>query len=146
MVAFHKGLSEESIYLRFFEHITLDTRTLHERLARVCANTAESFAIVAERHETAAHPAEILGVGRLTTTAKSTAADFALLVSDEAHQTNLPRELLLRLIELARGFGFRNLTGELLVADYDGVSLCRDLGFTLHTIPEDGIVLVNFPL
>ena len=146
MVAFHEGLSEESIYLRFFEHITLDTRTLHERLAKVCANTAESFAIVAERHETASHPTEVLAVGRLTTTSDPKAAAFALLVSDEAHETILPHELLLRLIEIARAFRFREITGELLVADYDELDLCRKLGFTLHTVPEDGLVKVSLAL
>lgn len=146
MVEFHEGLSEESIYLRFFEHITLDTRTLHERLAKVCANTAESFAIVAERHETASHPTEILAVGRLTTTSDPKAAAFALLVSDEAHETILPHELLLRLIEIARAFRFREMTGELLVADYDELDLCRKLGFTLHTVPEDGLVKVSLAL
>jgi acetyltransferase len=129
MVEFHEGLSEESVYLRFFEHITLDARTLHARLVKVCANTADSFGIVAERHATAAHPTEILAVGRLTTTSDPEAAD-----------------LLRRLIEVAKAFRFQRLTGELLVADSDGLKMCRDLGFTLHTIPEDGLVRVTYTL
>jgi acetyltransferase len=146
MVEFHEGLSEESVYLRFFEHITLDARTLHARLVKVCANTADSFGIVAERHATAAHPTEILAVGRLTTTSDPEAADFALLVSDEAQNSNLSLDLLRRLIEVAKAFRFQRLTGELLVADSDGLKMCRDLGFTLHTIPEDGLVRVTYTL
>lgn len=146
MIRFHETLSEESIYLRYFEHISLDTRTLHERLRRVCANTAESFAIVAEKRGTVREPAEILAVGRLTITETPDVAAFAILVSDAAQGTELPREMLKRLITLARAYGFSTLTGELLVADYDTLDLCKNFGFELHTVPEDGIVRVSYPL
>jgi len=146
MVTFHQGLSEESVYLRYFEHISLDTRTLHERLARVCANTADSFAIVAERHGSASHSTQILGVGRLTTTDEPDTASFATLIADEAINTNLPQEMVARLITIARAYRFRHLTGELLVADSEGLAVCRRLNFNLHTVAEDGIVRVSLRL
>lgn len=146
MVDFHESLSEESIYLRYFEHISLDTRTLHERLARVCANTADSFAIVAETSAGGRHPAQILAVGRLTITATPGKASFAMLIADRAKDTDLPEELLRRLLAFARAYRFRTLGGELLVADHDTLNLCRNLGFKLHTVPEDGIVRVNCAL
>jgi len=143
MVEFHQSLSEENIYERYFEHISLDARTLHERLARVCANTADSFAIVAESIK---NGGEILAVGRLTTTAVVNKASFALLVADRAKDTTLARELLMRLIVVARAYRFQTLGGEFLVADHDALNLCRDLGFRLHTVPEDGIVRVTYSL
>ena len=146
MIRFHEALSEESIYLRYFEHISLDTRTLHERLARVCTNTADSYAIVAERHETKEHSAEILAVCRLTTTDQPTTASFAMLMGDALQETDLPRDLLKRLIEIARTYGFQTLTGEVLVADHDTLTLCRSFGFNLQTVPEDGIVHVSYTL
>jgi acetyltransferase len=146
MIRFHENLSEESIFLRYFEHISLDTRTLHERLNRVCTNTPDSYAIVAERHETAHHAAEILAVGRLTTTDEPTAAGFAMLMSDKAQDTELPRHLLNELIQIARLHGFQTVTGELLVADHGTLNLCRKVGFSLRTIPEDGLVRVNYTL
>jgi len=146
MIGFHKGLSEESIYLRYFEHISLDTRTLHERLAVVCTNTTKSFAIVAERHPTCHHSGGILGVGRLTTTDMPYVASFAILISDECQKTELPRELLKHLVGIARAHDFAYLEGELLVADHDTLNLCRDLGFTLQTVPEEGIVRVRYSL
>lgn len=142
MVAFHEGLSEESIFLRYFEHISLDTRTLHERLARVCANTADSYAIVAETRATSHHPAKILAVGRLTTTETPHRAGFALLIDDGAKDTTLPLELLKRLMEIAKAFHFTTLSGELLVGDHDTMNLCRDLKFTVRSVPEDGLVRV----
>lgn len=146
MIQFHEGLSEESIYLRYFEHISLDTRTLHERLARVCANSQDSFAIVAERRGMNPHRHEILAVGRLTTTETPGVASFAMLMGDEVQETEIPRDLFKRLIVIARAYGFHTLSGELLVADHDTLNLCRNFGFTLHTVPEDGIVQVSCPL
>lgn len=146
MIRFHESLSEESIYLRYFEHISLDTRTLHERLARICNNTPESYAIVAERAATNDLAAEIVAVGRLTTTDKPTTASFAILVEDKVQETELPRDLLKRLIEIARIHGFQVLDGELLVADHDMLTICRSFGFSLLTLPEDGIVRVSYTL
>lgn len=144
MVRFHEGLSEESVYLRYFEHISLDTRTLHERLARVCANTPDSFALVAEGR-TGHEPLEILAVGRLTTTEIPRVASFALLMSDTAGK-GLTREMLHRLIVIARAYGFHTLSGELLTGDHDTVNLCRTFGFTMYTANEEGVVHVNYPL
>ena len=140
MVKLHESLSEEAVYLRFFEHISLDTRTLHERLARVCRNTAESYAIVAELHSPK-HPTEpIVAIGRLTTTAEPGVAAFALLCTDEAQESCLPGNLLSRLIDTARAFGFHTLTGDQLVADHETINLCRGFDFNLRTIPGEGIV------
>jgi acetyltransferase len=146
MIRFHESLSEEGIYLRYFEHISLDTRTLHERLARVCSNSADSYAIVAVRHETSHHPEEILAVSRLTTTEKPESASFALLMSDQAMTTELPEHMLTRLIEIARAQGFKAVEGELLVCDHDTLTLCRKLGFNTRTILEEGFVRVNLAI
>src|SRR5271163_2640195 len=60
MIRFHENLSEESIYLRYFEYLGLDRRTSHERLIRICTNTPESYAIVVERPANPRGPAAIL--------------------------------------------------------------------------------------
>ncbi len=36
MVRFHEGLSDQSVYQRYFHMMTLAHRTAHERLVRVC--------------------------------------------------------------------------------------------------------------
>jgi acetyltransferase len=146
MTRFHETLSEETIYLRYFEHISLDTRTLHERLTKVCTNTPDSYAIVAERQETSTYPSEIVAVGRLTTTEMPATASFAMLMGDSLLDGELPLALLKRLIEIARAHGFQILTGELLVADHDTLTICRSFGFELQTIPEDGLVRVSYIL
>jgi acetyltransferase len=146
MIAFHETLSEESVYLRYFEHISLDTRTLHERLARVCANTPDSYAIVAETFVNGDQPPKIIAVGRLTTTNTPGKSSFALLITDNANDTGLPNELMRHLLAVARAYRFHAVVGELLVADHDSLNLCRSFGFKLHTVPEDGIVRVHCSL
>jgi acetyltransferase len=146
MIRFHEGISEESIYMRYFEYLGLDRRTSHERLVRICTNTPDSYAIVVERPAALHHPAAILAVGRLTTTSEPYTATFDTLMIDNEKTHKLAKLLLNRLIKLARTFGFRLLTGELLVVDHDALSLCRTLGFTLQTLPEDGLVRVTLDL
>lgn len=140
MTRFHKHLSEESVYLRYFEYLGLDRRTSHERLIRVSTNTPESYALVVERPAVSRHPAAILAVGRLTKTPEHDVTSFDILMSDEEKASQLGKVLLTRLIRLARAFGFRVLIAELLVADHAALNLCRALGFTLHTFPHDGLV------
>jgi acetyltransferase len=146
MVQFHQNISDESIYMRYFEYLGLDRRTAHERLVRICTNAPESYAIVVERPAALRRPAAILAVGRLTKTPQPLVATFDTLLTDDAQATKLPKVLLTRLIKIAHAFGFQALTAELLVADHDAQNLCRDLGFTLHTLPEDAMVRVTLPL
>jgi acetyltransferase len=146
MIAFHKSISEESIYMRYFEFLGLDQRTAHDRLRKICTNTSESYAIVVESIATAAHDAAILAVGRLTTIEKPVVVSFDTLIVNEKKTGELAKPLLRRLVKLAKDFGFQTLTGELLVADHDALNVCRALGFTLHTVPEDGLVKVSLEL
>jgi acetyltransferase len=146
MIGFNKSISDESIYMRYFEYLGLDLRTAHDRLRKICTNTSESYAVVLESIANAAHDAAILGVGRLTTTSKPFAVTFDTLITQEKKAGELTKLLLCRLINLAKEFNFRTLTGDLLVADHDTLNICRTLGFTLHTVPENGLVEVTLEL
>jgi acetyltransferase len=150
MVRFHERISEESVYMRYFEYLGVDRRTTHERLVHVCNNTPSSFALVAELLPRGKEASEILAVGRLTKTVEPRAASFDTLVVDEnfdeAHQRTLRQVLLSRLITLAEAFGFDVLIGEMLTADHDTMDLCRKLGFSLKSLPQDGLVRVSIDL
>jgi acetyltransferase len=146
MIRFHEHISEESIYIRYFEYLGLDRRTSHERLVRICTNTPESYAIVMERPAASHRPAAIVAVGRLTKTSEPYVATFDTLMTDQEHTRQLAKLLLNRLIKLAHAFGFHVLSGELLVADHDTLNLCRALGFTLQSLPENGLVRVTLDL
>jgi len=146
MIAFHKRLSKESIYMRYFEFLGLDERTSHDRLVRICKNTGESYAIVMEAAATPHRLESILAVGRITTTDKPYVATFDTLIVTEKNELHLAKVLIKQLVKLARAFGFLTLTTELLVADHDTLNLCRGLGFSSHSLLEDGLVRVTHEL
>jgi acetyltransferase len=146
MVGFHSSISEESVYMRYFEYLGLDQRTAHDRLVRICKNNAESYAVVMESPETISHMPAILAVGRLTKTAEPYVVSFDTLITNEKTASSLAKALLTRLAKLAQAFGFKKLTSELLVADHDTVKLCRALGFSVQSLPEGGLVRVTLDL
>jgi acetyltransferase len=146
MVRFHQRTPEESIYMRYFEYLGLDRRTSHERLVRICKNSAESYALVVERPAFRSRMAAILAVGRLTKTSEPLVATFDTLIAEETETSKLAKVLITRLIKWAHAFGFEILTSELLLADHDTLTLCRTLGFTLQSLPEGGMVRVTLGL
>jgi hypothetical protein len=145
MIAFHGNISEEGIYMRYFEYLGLDRRTSHERLVRICTNTPDSFAMIVEKIGKGQGRGTIMGVGRLTKMSAPYVAAFDTLVVDEAYP-KLSNVLLKRLVSLAKAFRFHTLEGELLVADHDATNLCRDLGFSVRTMPQDHLVHVTLDL
>jgi acetyltransferase len=147
MVRFHQRLVQESIYMRYFEYLGLDQRTAHERLVRICKNSPDSHGIVVvELAVSKRYPAAILAVGRLTATSEPAVVTFDTLIAEQESAPHVGKVLLKQLVKLAQAFGFRILTGELLVADHDSVNLCRALGFSQETLPQDGLVRVTLDL
>lgn len=141
MVEFHRALSEESVYSRYFEHMTLEARVKHHRLVRICTNSHDSFALVAECSGLAPSSRAILGVGRLSRTEDPPMADFAILVHDQAQGRGIGSALIKHLMTLARANGFKQLTGEVLVANHEMLYVCRQFGFKVQQ-RQDGLVQV----
>ena len=146
MVEFHRGISPKSICLRYFGYLGFDRRTSHERLVRVCTNTAEVYSVVIEQPAHARRSVKILAVGRLIKTPEPYVAMFDILIGDEAHIPKLAKILLGRLISLGRAFRFQILAGKVLGIDKDTINLCQSLDFTLQNLTKEGIVQVLLKL
>ena len=146
MVEFHRGISPKSICLRYFGYLGFDRRTSHERLVRVCTNTAEVYSVVIEQPAHARRSVKILAVGRLIKTPEPYVAMFDILIGDEAHIPKLAKILLGRLISLGRAFRFQILAGKVLGIDKDTINLCQSLDFTLQNLAKEGMVQVLFKL
>jgi len=82
MVQFHQALSEETIYQRYFEHMTVDAVS---GMTGSCASARMTTIPLrwwrSDRHQRSS--AAILAVGRLSKTDNPVKADFALLVNDK---------------------------------------------------------------
>jgi acetyltransferase len=78
MVRLHQALSESSVYFRFFGTLKLETRTAHERLARICLLDCDrQMALVAESTPLRTGSSEIVAVARLMRLPGTRDAEFA---------------------------------------------------------------------
>jgi acetyltransferase len=146
MVEFHRYISPKSICLRYFGYLGLDRRTSHERLVRVCTNTADIYSIVIEQPAHRRTGVKILAVGSLNTTPEPYVAMFNILIGDEAHLPKLATILLNRLIRLGRAFRFKILAGRLLDIDQAAINLCLRSDFTVQALTEERSVQVLLKL
>jgi acetyltransferase len=133
MVNFHKTLSEQSVYLRYFHMENLSARVAHDRLIRKCfIDYSQEMALVAERTvpETGQH--EILAVGRLSNMQGGQEAEVAVLVSDHYQRHGLGSELVRRLIQVARDEKLHEIVANILPENLGMRALANRFGFKIR--------------
>ncbi len=133
IVEFHKTLSEESVYLRYFNMMKLSRRIAHERLTRVCfIDYDREMTLVADyiNPDTGKH--EILGAGSLSKLHGVNEAEFAMLVSDAYQRQGLGTEILRRLIQVGRNEKLDRIKGETLPENAAMQRVCEKVGFQIE--------------
>lgn len=147
MVEFHKTLSEESVYFRYFHMIKLSQRITHERLTRICfIDYDREMALVAEYQNPETEKREILAVGRLSKLHGSNAAEFAMLVSDKFQDQGLGTELLRRLLEVGKNEKSCCIYADIL-ADNSGMQrVCEKLGFQITNTSDTTVLRAEIKL
>jgi acetyltransferase len=144
---FHKALSEQTVYLRYFHMVQLGQRVAHEPLSRLCfIDFDRETALVVEGRDPARGRRAILAVGRLSRMPTSGEAEFDLLVDDAYQRHGLGSELLRRLIEIGRAQGLRRITATMLRDNYGMRRTCQKLGFQLKYVPEDQAMVARLEL
>ncbi|NEQ71621.1 MAG: bifunctional acetate--CoA ligase family protein/GNAT family N-acetyltransferase [Okeania sp. SIO2C9] len=133
IVQFHKTLSEESVYFRYFNFLKLSRRIAHERLTRICfIDYYREMALVVDykNPETGNH--EILGAGRLSKSHGVNEAEFSMLVSDPYQRQGLGTELLLRLVQIGRDEQLEGIVATILAENIAMQRVCEKVGFQLQ--------------
>ena len=139
IVAFHRTLSEQSVYLRYFHLMTLNSRTTHERLTRICFTDYDrEMALVVDRRDPVDGSHSVLAVGRLSRVHGEAAAEFSMLVSDPWQHQGLGTRLLGLLLQIGRDEGLERVTAEILHENRAMQRVCSKLGFTLK--PQADVV------
>jgi acetyltransferase len=131
MVAFHHTLSDASVYLRYFQVQKLDSRIAHENLIRrCCVDYDREIALVTDNTnaQTGAH--EILAVGRLIRQLGREEAELGVLVTDHHQGSGLGRELVARLIQIARAEKIHTIVAHILTENAPMLALARHFHFT----------------
>jgi acetyltransferase len=144
MVRFHEGLSEQTVYFRYFRLIKLDQRISHDRLTRICfTDYSRELVLVAEKTN-AEGQSEILGVGRLTRVPRTTEAEFAVLITDRVQGQGLGCEILKRIVETAQREKITRMSGEILPENRAMQRICEKVGLNLKYDADAGVVSASF--
>lgn len=147
MVRFHEGLSDRSVYLRYFHMMTLARRTSHARLSGVCqVDFDREFVLVAEGRDQAGGAPIILGVARLQRTAGGGAAEFAVVVADRFQGIGVGGALMRQLLAAARGEGVVRLRADILAENGPMRRLCARAGIPVRPTPDPQVVEADLAL
>ncbi|WP_018290568.1 bifunctional acetate--CoA ligase family protein/GNAT family N-acetyltransferase [Verrucomicrobium sp. 3C] len=139
MIAFHRELSEETVFSRYFEHLKLEQRVAHGRLARICmADYNIETVLVAEVLPPHPEAARIVAVGRLEKLHGFSGAEFALLVSDRWQQKGIGRLLLERLTAIGGREGLGWIVGRIRPENERMKRICLGLGYRIRFHEEMG--------
>jgi len=131
MVEFHKGLSDGTVYRRYFQTQRLESRVAHERLIRKCfVDYDREMALVAEHLNEATGTHELWGVGRLVRQADDAEAELGVVVADRYQEMGLGTEIVRRLIEIAESEGIRRIQAEILSENAAMVKLAKHFHFS----------------
>jgi acetyltransferase len=147
LVQFHQGLSDRSVLFRYFHSMNLSQRIAHERLIRVCfSDYARDLALVTEARNSTNGERFILGIGRLSKLPGSNDGEFAIVVSDAWQKRGLGRQLLERLVDVARKEKLDRLFGTILSENTEMRHLAEKLGFKLSEDLMDSTILASMEL
>jgi acetyltransferase len=140
LIQFHKTLSEQSVYLRYFHLIKLSQRIAHERLTRICfVDYDREMVLVADYTDPKTGTSEILGVGRLSKRRGAKEAEFSMLVSDRFQGRGLGFELLKQLIQIGKNEGLTRITAEILADNSAMQRVCEKLGFRIQPSEDTSV-------
>jgi acetyltransferase len=133
IVNFHEGLSERSVYLRYFSPLKLQQRVAHTRLVRICFNDYDrEIALVAE-HKDGDGKSQVVGVARLSKLHSTNAGEFAVVVTDAWQRKGLGTELTKRLVQIAKNEKMARLVAYTLRENKDMQHMCKKVGFQVRT-------------
>lgn len=147
MVHFHEGLSDRSVFLRYFHMMALGQRTAHERLMRVCVvDFDREVVLVAEGRDEARGVPAILGVARLERAGEEEEAEFAVVVADRHQGTGVGGALMRQVIAVARQTRVSRLRADILSENGPMRRLCEREGIPVRPTSDPQVVVADLAL
>jgi len=124
---FVTNLSARSKYFRFMQTLQELTPLMLARLTQIDYDREMALiAVVKEEQQT-----RILGVVRYVRNPDRESCEFALTVADESQRQGIGRQLMQRLMNVARDRGIEVMEGEVLSNNSKMLQLCEKLGFRI---------------
>jgi len=133
---FHETLSERTVYMRYLQAMQLSQRIGHERLSKlVFIDYDREMALVATQRNPYFGTTEIMAIGRVSKIPATNRAEYAVIVSDKFQHQGIGKEMLRRLIEVAKDEKIGTLFGNVLNENTEMIKMVEKMGFRL--IPSD---------
>ncbi|MGD8955887.1 MAG: bifunctional acetate--CoA ligase family protein/GNAT family N-acetyltransferase [Chromatiaceae bacterium] len=138
---FVQNLSPESKYFRFMQSMEKLTPLMLARFTQIDYDREMALVAVINQHTS---DARILGVARYISNPDRQSCEFALTVADAWQRKGVGRQLMQRLMAVARDRGIEILQGEVLANNTKMLRLCEQLGFhVVHGEHDPDVVEVR---
>lgn len=138
---FVKNLSAESKYFRFMQSLDQLSPLMLARFTQI--DYDREMALVAVLHEGTAK-ARIIGVSRYVSNPDRQSCEFALTVADDWQKKGIGRQLMQRLMSVAKDRGIETMEGEVLSNNSKMLKLCERLGYRVaHDSSDPEVVQVR---
>lgn len=128
------NLSPESRYFRFMQSLDRLSPLMLARFTQIDYDREMALIAVVREHTP---EARFVGVARYVGNPDRHSCEFALTVTDEWQKRGVGRELMRRLMEVARDRGIEVMEGEVLANNVKMLRLCERLGFRIAHVPEE---------
>jgi RimJ/RimL family protein N-acetyltransferase len=138
---FHRRLSTQSVYMRFFHAVPVLTDELAAYYTQL--DGVDRYALVALDPT---QPDEIIGVVRYDREPGTDQAEYAIVVADRWQGRGLGLGLTRRVAITARHHGIRYLWAYVLPENRRMLDLFKQLGMTVQSRLDEGCVLVKIDL
>jgi acetyltransferase len=136
---FVDSLSPESKYFRFLNHMNKISPLLLARFTQIDYDREMALVAVQGEHTPQAN---IIGVARYISNPDRQSCEFALTVADAWQKKGLGRQLMLRLMSIARERGLQLMEGDVLAQNNKMLRLCAALDFHTRKNDEDPEVVI----
>ncbi len=126
VIAFHKELSKETVRARYFEEMSLEERTSHERMIRICHTDYDrEIPLLAEKE------GKMLGALRLAKTPLTTDADIKIIIHDSAQKKGIGSKLLESALKIAKHEQIHSIHVQVLKNNVAMKKMLERVGFSL---------------
>ncbi len=132
MIEFHKKLSQDSVYMRYFSNIKLTQRIAHDRLIRVCHIDYDREMVLVVTRRLHDGTDEVIAAGRLSGVHGKKSAEYSLLVADEFQGHGIGTKLLTELIHIGKAEGLDSIEAYMLRTNSGIIKISERHGFTIR--------------
>ncbi len=147
MAEFHRTLSPETVFTRYFNVLKLSQRVAHERLNRICHPASpDETVLVVEATEPFPRGCEIVAVARLSVPPGGHTGEVAFVVSDLYQRQGIGTELLRRLLKIAQANNLSLVRAHILRTNIAMQRVCLNLSMHLVDGLTDGEMAAEIDL